>query len=157
MRRGSGFNKLFDAVPFKETDAPPQDVQPSALALPLTMPSANAQSDPIAEAAGHRLHARKPAKKQKVQVRTAIVEVPTKAQLAEIVHENAAVEFGKQIQNPSLKWTSGVDLDVNDIRQLFRAANRNYEVPHSAYDVSLPTGDFSGQDSPYPRMPRPAK
>ncbi|KAF8328755.1 hypothetical protein F5887DRAFT_924092 [Amanita rubescens] len=47
---------------------------------------------------------------------------------------------------PSLKWTWGVDITPDDIAKMFRAADREYAVPHSGYDCSL-TGSLPGEYS----------
>jgi len=47
----------------------------------------------------------------------------TTGQLADILLDNAKTTLSALQQHPSLKWTWGVDLDDNDILQLFRAAD----------------------------------
>ena len=76
-------------------------------------------------------------------------------QLAKVGPRNAQVQYDSLRWQPSLKWTWGADLDHEDIRRLFCAADRSYELPHSDYDYSLKPGRFSGEDSPYGTMPRP--
>jgi hypothetical protein len=49
---------------------------------------------------------------------------------------------------PANKWTWGIGLTLPDLQAMVRAADRNYELPHSGYDDSLPTGRMSGYDSP---------
>ena len=74
------------------------------------------------------------------------------SQLAEIIHQNAKEQHCLQ-QHPSLKWTWGVDLNKSDIWQLFHATNRQYELPHTGYNASLPDGCLHGQFSPYESVP----
>jgi hypothetical protein len=149
MRRSSGFNKLFDAALMKETEAPAM-VEPSAIAAPAQLPTPDglpATEPPTAP--GRQLRRRKPAQKVKTDANK-----PSNGELASIVRHNAAIEFSSRIRHPSVKWTWGIDLEPGDMAELFRGAERNCEVPHSAYDYSLETGHFTGRDSPNPRMPR---
>lgn len=37
-------------------------------------------------------------------------------------------------------WTWGVDLNSQDIWEMIRGANKNYQLPHSGYDEDLRTG-----------------
>jgi hypothetical protein len=55
-------------------------------------------------------------------------------------------------QCPSLKWTWGVDITPDDIAKMFRAADREYALPHSGYDCSL-TGSLPGQYSDKSSLP----
>ncbi|KAF8344803.1 hypothetical protein F5887DRAFT_917827 [Amanita rubescens] len=70
----------------------------------------------------------------------------TKRQLIELLHEHYDAEHRRLEQHPSLKWTWGVDVLESDISNMFRAADREYELPHSGYDCSL-TGYDSGETS----------
>src|ERR1700760_842905 len=78
----------------------------------------------------------------------------TNEELSKILRQHAEAEHDRMRWHPSLKWTWGVDLDRQDIQQLFHAADTNYKIPHSAYDYSLKTGNFEGSDSCGPTMPR---
>jgi len=67
-------------------------------------------------------------------------------QLGELMIEHSKAEKERLEQSPSLKWTWGVDITPDDIANMFRAADREYAVPHSGYDCSL-TGSLPGENS----------
>jgi hypothetical protein len=45
------------------------------------------------------------------------------------------------------KWTWGVDLTDEDLRDLIRGADRGHQVSHSGYDEDLPSSSASGETS----------
>lgn len=75
----------------------------------------------------------------------------TIAQLGEMLREHWRAEQLRLQQCPSLKWTWGVDITLEDISKMFRGADKFYAVPHSGYDCSLSgsvPGDSSGPSQP---------
>jgi hypothetical protein len=177
MRRASGFNKLYEAAVIKDTEVPvttlapaeTEQLAPSVTAhedVPAPQPSAPQPSAPESSApessAPRQLRARKHFQQERrgtaaQRAQSKKAKKPTKltnAQLAEILRQHAVAERDTLTRHPSLKWTWGEDLDRGDIRQLFRGADRNYELPHSAYDYSLKTGRFDGEDSDFASIPR---
>jgi hypothetical protein len=153
MWHASGFNKLFEAAILKETQSLSPNISAPLASAP-EIPS-SPESEPIAapKSSSRQLHAQNVGKKTKA--RRIQAKKMTNQQLAKVVHRNAQVQYDSLKRQPSLKWTWGADLDREDIRRLFRAADRSYELPHSDYDYSLKPGRFSGEDSPYGTMPRP--
>ena len=174
MRRASGLNQLFEAAVIKDAQESTRGPQPAApFVLPRGSQAQPTAPEPVGPStapipapplahkppAQHRLRARRPVQQVAAPGRTRVKN--TKAaklsnkQLADILEDHSKAELDRWIQHPSLKWTWGADLDRGDIQQLFRAADKNYELPHSAYDESLDTGRFDGDDSRGPAMPRP--
>ena len=140
MQRASAFNRLYEATVCKEGQFPFQSLLATstpvatdclAPALIPKMPSIAESSTPGAR----QLRLRAP-QVTKVAKQPKLLSV---SQLAEIICQNAEEQHHLQ-QHPSLKWTWGVDLDESDIQQLFRAANWQYELPHTGYDASLLDG-----------------
>jgi hypothetical protein len=151
----SVFHKLYEATVRKEgqstfkplpaTSAPATGDSLAPESVPTQMPSIAKSST-----AGAR------------QLRSRTLQVTKKAkqpkplsvsQLAEIICWNAKLEQHCLQQHPSLKWTWGIDLDNADIWQLFRTADRQFELPHTGYDASLLDGRLCGQYSAYESVP----
>ena len=84
------------------------------------------------------------------QKSTLTSKILTNGQLAKIVHEQATLHLDHLQHSPALKWTWGTDLDLNDIRQCVRGADKGNCIPHSGYDGSLPKGRLGGEDSAGP-------
>ena len=164
MRRASVFNKLYEAAVIKDTDSvaatPTSASQTSA-------PQTSAKQGPPLQASApdptsRQLRARKPSEPERPvdashkaqSKKTKTQKKLTNGQLAEILRQHADADLTKFKLHPSLKWTWGADLNEEEIRHLFRAADKNYQVPHSAYDYSLEDGNMHEQDSGFPSMPR---
>ena len=170
MRRASGFNQLFEAAVIKDTQESTLDPQPAA---PFVLPRGSRAQPTAPETAGpstapipapvsaheppaQQLRARRPTQQPgRTRVKNTKATKLSNKQLADILEQHSKAEHDRWVQHPSLKWTWGADLDRGDIQQLFRAADRKFELPHSAYDESLDTGRFDGDDSRSPAMPRP--
>ena len=153
MRHASAFNRLYEATVRKEGQFPfqslPATSTPAAADCPA--PALIPKTPSIAESStpgAHQLRSRAP-QVTKAAKQPKLLSV---SQLAEIIRQNAEEQHHLQ-QHPSLKWTWGVDLNESDIRQLFCAADWQYELPHTGYDASLPDGRLCGQFSPYESVP----
>jgi hypothetical protein len=159
MRRASGCNQLYEAVLFKETQVPvPPPQMPSFHAAPgLSGPSAQASQPTAAHAPteGSKPSAptrQLPARRAAVAARRQLAKPSSLQELVEKVREHSKAEYHRWIQHPSLKWTWGVDLERDDIGELFRAGDINYRLPHSGYDYSLKDGRLKGQYSEAPTV-----
>lgn len=75
----------------------------------------------------------------------------TRAQLAKIICHNAEVRLHQLQEHPSLKWTWGMDIDHDDIRNMVHAECWVYgeHQYHTGYNKSLPEGHGWGQYSAY--------
>ena len=85
-----------------------------------------------------------------------IPATPSIAQLAEIMRQHAETERDRLLQHPSLKWTWGVNVEEADLQGMFRAGDRNYLLPHTGYDSSLPGNVEAGEWSETASHPRSA-
>jgi hypothetical protein len=144
MRRASAFNQLFEVAVVK-------DASESAAAPP---PPAPATQPTEASTSKEQRVLRDRSKAKHGKNVPAIPKTLTNKQLANILREHAAAELDRHPQHPSDKWTWGVDLELADIRELFRAAERDLEPPHSGYDESLTEGSLVGKSSSAEPMPQ---
>jgi hypothetical protein len=79
--------------------------------------------------------------------------VETSSKGAEKSYSPAAVASAGDAVDPSSKWTWGVDLDVVDLREMVRASDNNFVLPHSGYDESLGESTLlSETDNPTPSL-----
>ncbi len=126
-RRAYTYNRLHEEALLKEAKNPSAGYVASGLA---TTAAATAVGTPkIPEAV-----------KESGRHKSAVL------QLGELMIEHSKAEKERLEQSPSLKWTWGVDITPDDIANMFRAADREYAVPHSGYDCSL-TGSLPGENS----------
>jgi hypothetical protein len=158
MRRASAFHRLFEAAIRKETSeqTPAQTPARTPAQIPAQIAAQTPALDPVpAQPTQDRrvLRNRTP----KVPAPPGKAAVPrrlTNTELAEVLRNYAEAEHGRLSQHPSLKWTWGPSLEVADIKGMFRAADRNYEIPHTGYDESLQEGRLRGQYSFTASLPR---
>jgi len=143
MRRASGFNALFEAVLTKETE-------PGSGPAPFS-------HGPVPLPGGSGLRGGKKGKgKEKMKVSVLSEEMRLRSYLlwkdtalwpeSSQSGKEGEVEAGR----PWTKWTWGESLNVEDLRNMVRGADRQYELPHSGYDEDLRTGKLSGVDSGHP-------
>jgi hypothetical protein len=70
---------------------------------------------------------------------------------AKVVQERGEDDLVASVSQPNVKWTWGVDLEVEDLRdQMGARYNQELEGSHSGYDSDLTHGSFSGEFSPIP-------
>lgn len=62
---------------------------------------------------------------------------------AEFIRKTAAAELNRLTNLPSMKWTWGPDLDVNDVLDLKHLPVPSGARQHSGYNSSLPLGPFA--------------
>ena len=126
-RRSYTYNRLHEEALLKEAKNPSAGYVASGLA---TTAAATAVGTPkIPEAV-----------KESGRHKSAVL------QLGELMIEHSKAEKERLEQSLSLKWTWGVDITPDDIANMFRAADREYAVPHSGYDCSL-TRSLPGENS----------
>jgi hypothetical protein len=131
MRRVAAYNRLYEQALSKEARNPLAGYVASASAI-----SASAtETIPSAHKATHRTP-----------------KVKTISQLAEMLQEYSRAEKVRLEQCPSLKWTWGIDVTLDDIAKMFRTADRDYALPHSRYDCSL-SGPMPGEESDFASLP----
>jgi hypothetical protein len=149
-RRASGYMRLNEEALRKETVTPAAGniagqstaVAPGPIPAPATAPTASAPN----------LRPRKSAASQQPIIPT----TPSNAQLAEIMRQHAETERDRLVQHPALKWTWGVDVEEADLQSMFRGGDRNYLLPHTGYDSSLPGNVEAGEWSETASHPRSA-
>jgi hypothetical protein len=137
VRRVSGFNQLFEAALIKETQVSNYEADAGA--------DADVDADgPFELWKNRKKSLRKSGKSSKANPwkRTVITDVSDR------VRNQAREVMQYWVNKPEVKWTSGVDLTLNDLKEMIRFADRADDFEHSAYDESLDTGKMSGKHSP---------
>ena len=137
MRRASGFNQLYEYLINKEQDP---NVAAAAVTAPDTRPHpiGSIQPPPPFGSDDETLPTSRTKRGRKVAARRDIVKSVRHRAIADI----------KQLQNqPSLKWTWGVDMAKGELANLKRAADGGNKLPHSGYDSSLSWGRDSRSNS----------
>ena len=141
-RRTAAFNTLFEKAVFNETEgpaaarvAPAQSAPPPAPSVPQPRRSRQIAGGPPAPTVAKTL---------------------TIAQLAEVVRDNSEAQYKRLQQHleqhGSQKWTWGVDVQDDEIKHMFRAANRDFKLPHTGYNYSL-GGPIPGDSTVLPALP----
>ena len=73
----------------------------------------------------------------------------TNSELAIMFTEYSEREWERMphVSESDSKWTWGTDLTEADVRGIVRAADNEFQIPHSDYDISLPMGRMGGVSS----------
>jgi hypothetical protein len=134
-RRASGFYELFECAVNKEVDLEQR-------------PASGSDSDTGATFIVGREKRKGRAKskqgKGKAKVSNIVERVRSNAE-----KDLSKLEAGGIFGRADSKWTWGVDLDSQDLWDMVRGADKNYQVPHSGYDADLRTGKLRSS-SPIP-------
>jgi hypothetical protein len=146
-RRAAGFYQLWEAALDKEVAG--GSFAAATPALPSAAVPAHVGTSSTAESQGNANRRLRSAAKRKHSRIATIPDPLTKGQLAEIFRTHSARELCRLQQNPAIKWRWGADLTEADISTIVRAADNNFQIPNSDYDMSLPMGDTenTGEDS----------
>ena len=123
MRRASGFYELYENVLKKEVELE----QTAGPGLGSGSGDANSQN----------LFACKKGT-GKGKSKTSKIAESVRAEADDLWRKSAAGNSG--IGRGGSQWTWGVDLNSQDIWNMIRGADRQYQLPHSGYDNSLATG-----------------
>ena len=156
-RRASGFYQLWEAALHKESKeytfaASAAAGSTQATTAPGTMgPTGGGTTSftatPVQAGDGEpSRRSRRPTKKSKAAVE-AIPKRLSNGELARMFTEFSARELSRVQQAPETKWTWGTDLTEADLRGIVRAADNDFQIPHSDYDISLPMGRIGGVES----------
>lgn len=140
-RRASGFNQLFEAALQKEMVPDAGAVAVPGMGAGAGVGSETERGDQNQEGPsnlGTRTGKRN--KREKVTERV------------ERDRERATQLWKIASSRPALKWTFGVDLTNEDLQDMVRGADRNYQLPHSGYDDDLNLGKLKGHSSPLPDL-----
>ena len=131
MRRASGFNELFEVTMQKEID----------------LGSAN-RPNPFTSGWSGEMGSQKQLHSWKVKGKKKASEV------AEEVRRHAENLWKDALGRPDTKWTWGVNLTSQDLQNMVRGADKQYQLPHSGYDDELNTGKLRDDESPNPEPDR---
>ena len=74
-------------------------------------------------------------------------KLAAKREMAGKVREDALVAMEHFKNMPELKWSSGVDMELSELRQFRRAVDTGGKPPNSGYNNNLPNGPNSHSDS----------
>ena len=155
-RRAVAFNTLYEKALFKEAEDPSAGNVAVFTAQPAPPPAPTPEATPAPSGPNPARRSRKPAT---VPAPPNIPKTLTLAQLAEVVRENSNTQWKRLQQHleqhGALKWTWGVDIQDDEIKHMFRAAERNFQ-PHTGYNCSL-GGPIPGESTVIPVLPTPSE
>src|SRR6201994_1776946 len=155
QRRASGFHQLWEAVLQKEAEdytfaASATAASAASTQTPIAAPSANLNAPPTGKR-GTKDDSRHKLRSAARRGRAAVEKIPAKLtnrELADMFTEFSATELRRMQQSPAIKWTWGPDLTEADVSRIVRAADNDFRIPHSDYDMSLPMGNlYAGSSS----------
>jgi hypothetical protein len=134
-RRASGFNELFEAVVAKEFPTPENVSQDDVSRLARVAGAGSFSVNPSTTKKG----------KGKENQQSEVVD-------GWRLISQERLKNADQNVHPESKWTWGVDLEEQDLRDIVRSADRGLVLPHSGYDESLPDDISSSKYSPLPNL-----